>query len=371
MLLSPEDVALFFKLHRSLMFFVNQRLQVLPDRPANPNKYSSIPPSDRVKVHDALLQHMDLIQTFVDENPVQLSHDELDIVLSWRHLVHGKFFVLRELSKYAAFLSAEEQPVAYGVVALTQPLHELIGPNLPALVQTILLPFKDQIVYDGLMTRTNISFGPGFRRNINQDFKAAKARHGIVRSLPMSDAPISAKTPNAKPSPIVPSKEHTAEIMQSIVGMIDQFCREKLNDEYAVLCRKLAEPLARTRPSPLLTGSPSAWASGIVRTIGWVNFLQDKSQTPHLRLTDIDAYFQISQSNGAAKLAAIRKMLKLQQFDPNWTLPSRMDDNPMAWMLQVDGFIMDIRDAPREAQEIAFNKGLIPYIPAERRITET
>ena len=34
-------------------------------------------------------------------------------------------------------------------------------------------------------------------------------------------------------------------------GRIDQFCKEHLNEEYAVLCRKLAEKLARKRPSPL------------------------------------------------------------------------------------------------------------------------
>jgi hypothetical protein len=60
-------------------------------------------------------------------------------------------------------------------------------------------------------------------------------------------------------------------------------------------------------------------------------------------------------------------MLKIYQLDPNWTLPSRVDDNPMVWMLQVDGFMMDIRCASREMQEIAFNKGLIPYIPADRK----
>jgi hypothetical protein len=27
---------------------------------------------------------------------------------------------------------------------------------------------------------------------------------------------------------------------------------------------------------------------------------------------------------------------------------------------------MDMRDAPRELQEAAFDKGLIPYIPADR-----
>jgi hypothetical protein len=59
-------------------------------------------------------------------------------------------------------------------------------------------------------------------------------------------------------------------------------------------------------------------------------------------------------------------MLKIRTFAPEWTLPSRMDDNPMVWMLEINGFVMDARHAPREAQEIAFEKGLIPYIPADR-----
>jgi hypothetical protein len=60
-------------------------------------------------------------------------------------------------------------------------------------------------------------------------------------------------------------------------------------------------------------------------------------------------------------------MLRIDQLDPNWTLPSRLDDNPMAWMVEVNGFVVDVRRAPREVQEIAFKKGLIPYIPADRR----
>jgi len=56
----------------------------------------------------------------------------------------------------------------------------------------------------------------------------------------------------------------------------------------------------------------------------------------------------------------------IHQLDPNWTLPSRLADNPIVWMLQVNGFLRDIRHAPREVQEIAFNKGLIPYVPADR-----
>jgi hypothetical protein len=367
MLLTPPDAALFFRLHRTLMFFVNQRLKVVAGHLASPEGFSALPPQVRVKVREAFLNNADLLQSFVDENPAHLGEEELAIVRSWRHQVAGKFYVFRELKKYTVFLSADERPVAYGVLALTQPFEELIGPYLPVMTETVLLPFKDVIVYDSLITAYRISFGPGIRRSLNESFKEAKARHGIVTSLPTSDKPPPVKSPKTRPSPKPPKKEEKDKVLRVIIGLTDQFCKEHLNDEYAVLCRELAEKLARKRPSPLLHGSPKTWASGIVRAIGWVNFLSDKSQTPHMRLSDIDAGFGVSESGGAAKLAAIRKMLDIHPLDPNWTLPSRLEDNPLVWMLEVNGLMMDVRAAPREVQEIAFSKGLIPYIPADRQ----
>ncbi len=368
MLLTPKDVERFFKLHRTLMFFVNQRLQVIPDSLATPEAFAKLSPEPRLKVRDQFLAHSDLIQSFVEENPSHFPDDDLDIVRSWQHLVSGKFYVFRELKKHTVFLSAYKQPpVAYGVLALSQPFEELIGPYLPVLVETVLMPFKDKIVYDSLLNRFNISFGPGIRRSLNESFKEAKLRHGIVTTLPMSDKPMAVTPkPRAMPRPPKPTKEESAEVLTVIIDLIDQFCRENLNEEYAVLCRKMAEKLARKRPSPLLSGNPNAWASGIVRTVGWVNFLHDKSQKPYMRLSDIDSCFGISESSGAAKLKAIRTMLKLHPLDHVWTLPSRMDDNPTIWMLQVNGFFTDIRTCPREVQEVAFKKGLIPYIPADR-----
>ena len=154
----------------------------------------------------------------------------------------------------------------------------------------------------------------------------------------------------------------------AIVRLTDSFCREHLNDEYEALSRKLAGVLARKRPSPLLRGKPESWASGIVRVIGWVNFLGDPSQPHHMKMTEIDEAFGVSEATGSAKSKAIRDLLKIRPIDPEWTLPSRMDDNPLIWMLEVNGLIMDIRRCPREAQVVAFEKGLIPYIPADRSI---
>ena len=155
-------------------------------------------------------------------------------------------------------------------------------------------------------------------------------------------------------------------VLEQIVAMTDKFCRERLNEEYAVLCRRLVEKLSRKRPSPLISGKPETWACGIIRTIGWVNFLDDSSGKPHMKLTAIDKAFGVGESTGQGKSKTIRTMLKIRQFDHHWTLPSRMDDTLMIWMLEVNGFMRDIRKCPREAQEIAFEKGFIPYIPDDQ-----
>jgi hypothetical protein len=36
-------------------------------------------------------------------------------------------------------------------------------------------------------------------------------------------------------------------------------------------------------------------------------------------------------------------------------------------MAEVNGLLVDLRDKPRDVQEIAFAKGMIPYIPADRK----
>ena len=122
-------------------------------------------------------------------------------------------------------------------------------------------------------------------------------------------------------------------VLELIVAMTDQFCREKLNEEYAVLCRRLAEKLARKRPSPLLGGKPETWACGIIRTIGWVNFLDDSSNKPHMKLTAIDKAFGVGESTGPRQIedhphhaqdSAVRSSLDAAQ--PDGHEPDRLDD---------------------------------------------
>jgi hypothetical protein len=152
---------------------------------------------------------------------------------------------------------------------------------------------------------------------------------------------------------------------QEIVALIDVLCQEKLNAEYAVLCHELTAALARKRPSPLNSGQVKTWACGVVYTIGFVNFLFDKSQTPHMRADELCAWFGVAPSTGGNKAKQIRDMLDITQFNGKWMLPSMVEKSPIAWMISVNGFIADARSLPRPIQEEAYRKGLIPYVPGD------
>ena len=115
----------------------------------------------------------------------------------------------------------------------------------------------------------------------------------------------------------------------AIVALTDLFCREHLNDEYQALCQNLAGVLARKRPSPLLNGKAESWECRIVRVIAWANYLGDPNQPHHLKMINIDEVFRVSESTGAAKAKAIHDLLKVLPIDPDWTLPSRIDQIPI------------------------------------------
>lgn len=153
----------------------------------------------------------------------------------------------------------------------------------------------------------------------------------------------------------------------TIVALIDPFCQQYLTSEYATLCHELAAALSRKRPSPLSRGKPEIWACAIIYALGQVNFLFDKSQTPHMRPDELCAAFGVSQSSAASKAKVIRDLFGMGPFEPRWCLPSLLDENPMVWMLEVNGLIVDVRAMPRAVQEMAYQQGLIPYIPADRK----
>jgi len=150
-----------------------------------------------------------------------------------------------------------------------------------------------------------------------------------------------------------------------IAELVDEFCLNHLDEDYRELCGDLTMA-ALEEGLPLERGKPVGWACAIVHAIGFVNFLHDPDQIPHMTSLQLAKGFGISQQTMMAKSRIIRRELDIIQLDPDWCTPAMLEHNPLVWMLEVNGMIMDIRAAPRGAQEEAYRLGLIPYIPADR-----
>ena len=177
----------------------------------------------------------------------------------------------------------------------------------------------------------------------------------------------------ASPIPLRPMPKSTSTFVpksmlatyEAITSLTDAFCREHLNEDYRVLAQRMTAALCRKRPSPLTSGQARTWACGIVFVLGQINFLTDPSTRPFMTTAGLCSRFGVGQSTASAKARVISQALDTSRLNPEWSLPSLLDQNPLVWMAEVNGLLVDLRSMPREVQQIAFDKGMIPYIPAD------
>ncbi len=159
-------------------------------------------------------------------------------------------------------------------------------------------------------------------------------------------------------------KEASSAVCQ-IVEVTDEFCAIHLDAEYAELCRVLAAVLGRQRPSPLLRGDRRIWAAGIVHTIGWVNFLADPAQHPHLRSERLAELLGVKQTTMGNKGALIRDRPRIGRFDARFARQEMIEKNPFTWLVEVVGLPMDARWLPAAGQEQLEGAGAIPHVDQE------
>jgi hypothetical protein len=182
--LPAAEVALFYKLYHAVLLYTNQQLG-LARQVTTLAQLRAMPEEAQYELRAAFYAHRQLLEAFVQENPQHCSAEELALVASWQHGVHGQFYVLRHLQRYTVFLDVQDPPKVYGVLALHDDFADLF-PQVPRLIDTMLLPFHNQITYDGQCRYYNVVFGRGITRRLNDTYQLAQAHDGIITSLPVA-----------------------------------------------------------------------------------------------------------------------------------------------------------------------------------------
>ncbi len=180
--LPEEDSRRFFRIWRPLLRFVNEKRQIVADWPKEPDP-GAVDCASADKLRDALWRDDALREAFITANPARLSERELSIVESWKHRVAKSFLVVRHLKGHSVFLDEGPPSRAFGVSGIHDPIERVVGFQLPVAVAAVLLPFEGKIVYDGLMKRYSVTFGPGMRRNIAAAYRRVREAGAVVTQL--------------------------------------------------------------------------------------------------------------------------------------------------------------------------------------------
>ncbi len=157
--LSEESEQRFLDLYAHLLVYVNDRFEVIEEieTVADLEQHYT---DELLPLRNTLYNESttDLIEDFVEQNPPELSEADLEQVAAWTDFVAGEFVAVRYRADDAIFLDWTEPPKAYAVRPARLPFTEVWDESaLPVPVSSVvLLPFEDQIVYDGWIGVKNI-----------------------------------------------------------------------------------------------------------------------------------------------------------------------------------------------------------------------
>jgi hypothetical protein len=182
MRLAPQEIERFYRIWFALLHYVNAQLHLVPTFPAAPGE-QDVSPEVTMQVRDALWANDGLREQFIADNPAQLSAADLALVASWQYRLAGSFYIFRSLQHYTIFLSDTTPAHAYGVLGLVSTIEETVPLPLPVFTRAVLLPFEHAIIYDSLLNSYNVVFGPGYRHDLQEQYRNIQEREGIITSL--------------------------------------------------------------------------------------------------------------------------------------------------------------------------------------------
>lgn len=180
--LSRSECMLFYETWYGLMGFINEEQQIIDEEiePVYPNPVSD---EQVYKVREVLWKNPGLIDDYL--GAVHLPEEKTELLKSWRdHHIKGMFFLVDYKPEYAVVVGSNEQKEdrLYGITGISRPLSDAMQRELPMQLETVLLPFKEKIIYDGFMRSLPIRFGEGAKQTFQEIYEKA-LEHGIITSL--------------------------------------------------------------------------------------------------------------------------------------------------------------------------------------------
>ena len=182
--LSHSERKLFYGIWYKLLDFVNDKLKVVNYRISL--KYPDYHDETLLhKIREKLWASPKLIGEFLDSTNT-LRDEEISLLQSWeKGHIRGRFLLVKYEAECAILMRMDKGKPCnlYAVNGMTTSIAEAMHRRLPVMLETVLLPFGDKIIYDSFMASHGIDFGDGIRDMFEDEYAKANDKFGIIRKL--------------------------------------------------------------------------------------------------------------------------------------------------------------------------------------------
>ena len=167
--IDKEDAIMFFALRNILLAYTNYKYNINPELEELEDINNS-EPEDVKEIRERLWNDTSIINDYIRDNPNNLDAQSLDIISEWNNKkINSKFILYKYEDEYAIFIGEEN---IYYVKGLRDTIRNIIPEyKLPIFVETVLLPFKEQIIYDSYIIQYSMSFGKGMKDVFDNQYK--------------------------------------------------------------------------------------------------------------------------------------------------------------------------------------------------------
>jgi len=164
--LSNSDAKLFYKIYFGILEFTNKKYKIKPKLKIY--KQNGVDLGEIYYVIDHFWKTKDeIIDEFIKLNPYKFNKEELKIVENFKQGFRDTFIIGKYEVDYTIILNMNK---TYMIKGLYDNIDEMISyHDLPKPVITAIMPFKDQLIYDGLIQPLNIKMGSSFDKIVNKE----------------------------------------------------------------------------------------------------------------------------------------------------------------------------------------------------------
>ena len=178
MVLSNQDVELYYKLWLQVLEFVNNKYEINSNI-KNMEEAKHLNPDDVKEIANRLWDDVSVIDEYLSKNADDISEEEQEIIKGWKRRIRGDFLLERNLKKGSIFISMDDEQV-YQVSGIRTCWEEMFWyTSMPVMMKATFIPFKDVIISDGVVMAYNVIVGPAMKKSYKDIYMTAK-KSGLI-----------------------------------------------------------------------------------------------------------------------------------------------------------------------------------------------